>query len=159
MINKAALNKCLCSHYLISKWPNDDVIKWKHFLRYWPSVRENPPANSGFPSQRLVMQNFDVFLICAWINGWLSNRDTSDLRRHHAHCDVIVMLYGKATDCLYTLLEDDLEDAYLVMLQISHHIIIILDTDDIRQTDCCLTWVWNWQSSVLLKMVNQSVWH
>ena len=41
---------------------HDDVIKWKHFPRYWPFVMEgNPPVTSGFPSQRPVMRNRDVF--------------------------------------------------------------------------------------------------
>ena len=30
-------------------------------------------------------------LICARINGWVNNREAGDLRRHQAHCDVIVM--------------------------------------------------------------------
>ena len=30
-------------------------------------------------------------LMCAWINGWVNNRKTGDLRRHRAHYDVIVM--------------------------------------------------------------------
>ena len=29
-------------------------------------------------------------LICAWMNGWVNNREAGDLRRHHAH-DVSVM--------------------------------------------------------------------
>ena len=29
--------------------------------------------------------------ICAWINSWVNNREAGDLRRHHAHYDVIVM--------------------------------------------------------------------
>ena len=34
---------------------------------------------------------FLVFsLICAWINGWVNTREAGDLRRHRAHCDVIV---------------------------------------------------------------------
>ena len=36
------------------------------------------------------------FLICAWINLWVNNREAGDLRRHHAHYDVIVMCY---TNC------------------------------------------------------------
>ena len=32
-------------------------------------------------------------LICAWINGWANNREAGDLRRHHAHCDVTVMMW------------------------------------------------------------------
>ena len=30
-------------------------------------------------------------LICAWINGWVNNREAGALRRHRAHYDVIVM--------------------------------------------------------------------
>ena len=30
-------------------------------------------------------------LICAWINGWVNNREAGDLRRHCAYYDVIVM--------------------------------------------------------------------
>ena len=31
-------------------------------------------------------------LICDWINGWVNNREDRDLRRHHAHYGVIVMV-------------------------------------------------------------------
>ena len=31
-------------------------------------------------------------LICAWINGWVNNREAGDLRRHCGHYDVTVML-------------------------------------------------------------------
>ena len=31
------------------------------------------------------------FFICAWINGWVNNREAGDLRRNRAHYDVIVM--------------------------------------------------------------------
>ena len=30
-------------------------------------------------------------LICVWINGWVNNYEAGDLRRYHAHYDVIVM--------------------------------------------------------------------
>ena len=30
-------------------------------------------------------------LICAWTDNWADNEDAGDLRRHHAHYDVIVM--------------------------------------------------------------------
>ena len=29
--------------------------------------------------------------ICAWINGWVNNREAGDFRRHHAHYNVMVM--------------------------------------------------------------------
>ena len=30
-------------------------------------------------------------LICAWINGWVNNREAGDLRRHRTHYDVTIM--------------------------------------------------------------------
>ena len=33
-------------------------------------------------------------LICAWTNGWVNNRDASDLKRHRAHYDATVMTNG-----------------------------------------------------------------
>ena len=32
-----------------------------------------------------------IFVICAWINGWVNNREAGDLRRHRASYDVIVI--------------------------------------------------------------------
>ena len=31
-------------------------------------------------------------LICAWISGWVNNREAGDLKRYRAHYDVIVMV-------------------------------------------------------------------
>ena len=62
---------------------HDDVFKWKHFPRYWPFVR-------GIP--RSLWHGALMFsLICAWINGWVNNREADDLRRHRAHYDVTAM--------------------------------------------------------------------
>ena len=68
----------------------DDVIKWKHFPRYWPFVRgiHRSPVNSPHKGQWRGVLMFS--LICAWINGWVNNQE-ADLRRHCAHCDVTVM--------------------------------------------------------------------
>ena len=38
----------------------DDVIKWKHFPRYWPFMRETS-GHGWFAPQRPVTLNFDVF--------------------------------------------------------------------------------------------------
>ena len=48
-----------------------DVIRWKHFPRYWPFVR-------GIHRW-------------AWINSWGNNHEAGDLTHHRAHYDVIVM--------------------------------------------------------------------
>ena len=64
---------------------HDDVIKWKHFPRYWPFVRgiHRSPVNSTHKGQWRGALMFS--LICAWINGWINTCEAGDLRRHRAH--------------------------------------------------------------------------
>ena len=69
----------------------DDVIKWKHFPRYWPFVREIHRSLVNSPHKGQWLGALMLFFICAWINGWVNNREAGDLRRHCAHCDVTVM--------------------------------------------------------------------
>ena len=70
---------------------HDDVIKWKHFPRYWPFVWgiHRSPVNSPHKGQWRGALMFT--LICAWINGWVNNLEAGDLRPYHAHFDVIAM--------------------------------------------------------------------
>ena len=70
---------------------HDDVIKWRHFPCYWPFVREihRWPVNCPHKGQWRGALMFS--LICAWIYGWVNNREAGDLRRHCAHYDGIVM--------------------------------------------------------------------
>ena len=76
----------------IEKLLHDDVIKWKHFPRYWPFVLgiHRSPVNSPHKCQwrRALM----FTLICARINVWINNREAGDLRRYYGHYDVIVMI-------------------------------------------------------------------
>ena len=72
---------------------HDDVIKWKHFPRYWPFVRGSHRSPVDSPHNRLGRRALMFSLICAWTNGWASNREAGDLRRHHAHYVVNVMLH------------------------------------------------------------------
>ena len=104
---------------------HDNVIKWKHFPRYWSFVQgiHRSPVNSpasdtelwcflwsapwinGWVNNREAgdlrrhLAHYDVivmfFFICAWTNGWVNNRDAGDLRRHRAHYDVTVMVYAR----------------------------------------------------------------
>ena len=63
-----------------SRWPchHDDVIKWKHFPRYWPFVRgiHRSPVNSPHKGQWRGALMFP--LICARINRWVNNRKAGD---------------------------------------------------------------------------------
>ena len=82
--------RLLCTKLLFKPSMHDDVIKWKHFLRYWPFVRgiHRSPVNSPHKGQwRGTLMSS---LICVWINGWV-NREAGDLRRYRGHYDVIVM--------------------------------------------------------------------
>ena len=70
---------------------HDDVIKWKHFPRYWPFVWgiHRSPVNSPYKGQwRGALM---LYLICAWINCWMSTGKAGDLIRNRTHCDVTVM--------------------------------------------------------------------
>ena len=79
--------------------PHDDVIKWKHFPRYWPFVRgiHRSPVNSPHKGQWRGALMFT--LICARINVWVNNRKAGDLRRNCVHYDVIIMII---THCMCT---------------------------------------------------------
>ena len=70
---------------------HDDVIKWKHFPRYWPFVRgiHRSPVNSPHKGQWRGALMFS--LIYAWMNCWVNNLEAGDLRRYRVHYDVTVM--------------------------------------------------------------------
>ena len=72
-------------------YPIDDVIKWKHFPRYWPFVRgiHRSPVNSPHKGQWRGALMFS--LICVWIKDWVNNGKAGDLRRYRAHYGVTVM--------------------------------------------------------------------
>ena len=87
--NESALSNTVEFHIIAPQ--HDDVIKWKHFPRYWPFVRgiHRSPVNSPHKGQRRGALMFS--LICVWINGWVNDREAGDLRRYHAHYDYTVM--------------------------------------------------------------------
>ena len=71
---------------------HDDVIKWKHYPRYWPFVRgiHRSPVNSPHKGQWRGALMFS--LICPRINGWVNDRKAGDLRRLRTNYDVTVMI-------------------------------------------------------------------
>ena len=90
------------------------IPRWRHQMETVSALQAicagNSPVTGEFPSQRPVTRSLDVIkwkhflhkdqwrgalmfsLICAWINGWVNNRDAGDLRRHCTHYDVSVMI-------------------------------------------------------------------
>ena len=81
----------LMSTSLILLLLHGDVIKWKHFPRYWPFVRGIHRSPVNFPHKGQWRRALMFTLICVWINDWVNNREAGDLRCHHAHYDVTVM--------------------------------------------------------------------
>ena len=70
---------------------HDDVIKWKHFPRYWPYVWGIHCSLVNSPHKGHWRGALMFSLICVWINCWVNNREAGDLRRYSAHYDVTVM--------------------------------------------------------------------
>ena len=85
---------------------HDDVIKWKHFPRYWPLVWGIHQSLVNSPHKGQWRGALTFSLICAWINGWVNNGEMGNLRCHRAHYDVTVMginhrllLLGMSVNC------------------------------------------------------------
>ena len=97
---------------IIKKQSHDDVIKWKHFPRYWPFVRgiHRSPVNSP---QRPVTRRFDVFFDLrlnkrlnkqSW--GWWFETPSRPLWRQ---CDAVsasipifhAVIMGMSEKCMY----------------------------------------------------------
>ena len=74
-----------------SGYIHDDVIKWKHFRRYWPFVQgiHRSPVNS--PHKGQWRGAFMFSLISVWINDWVNNGEAGDLWRHRGHYDVTAL--------------------------------------------------------------------
>ena len=68
----------------IKKITHYDVIKWKHFRRYWPVVRgiHRSRENSTHKGQWRVALKF--YLICAWVNIG----EAGNLKCHRAHYEI-----------------------------------------------------------------------
>ena len=68
---------------------------WRHQMETFSALLDlcarNSTVTGEFQAQMPVMRNFDVSLICVWINDWVNNPNCGDLRRHRGHYDVTVM--------------------------------------------------------------------
>ena len=82
-----------CGEYgIVAKFePHDDVIKWKHFPRYWPFAWGIHRSLVISPHRGQWCGPLVFSLICASRTGWVNNGGAGDLRRHGAHYDVTVI--------------------------------------------------------------------
>ena len=126
---------------------HDDIIKWKHFPRYWPFVRgiHRSPVNSLHRGQWRGALMFT--LICAWINGSVNSREAGDLKRNGAHYDC-VLLFDWSQENIYLIFRYKSKTA-------SGEIVI-------RRTDALLLimgkqWLWlrSWTLHVMVRILLQ----
>ena len=88
---------------LCSDYKHDDVIKWKHFPRYWPLCGEFTGPGE-FPAQRPVTRCFDVFfdlrlnkrLSKQWWGWWFETPSWSLWRHRNTHKNTLWLVIGKA---------------------------------------------------------------
>ena len=74
-------------------WLHDDVIKWKHFPRYWPFVRGIRRSSMNSPKKGQWRGALMFSLICAWINDWVNNRKAGVSRRYRTQYDVTAIIW------------------------------------------------------------------
>ena len=71
---------------------------WRHQMETFSSslalCAGNLPVTVSSPHKGQWRGALMFSLICAWINGWVNNREAGDWRRRRAHYDVIVMRYS-----------------------------------------------------------------
>ena len=87
---------------LIIRSVHDDVMKWKHFPRYWLFVRGTHRSPVNFPHKGQWRGALMFSLICVWINGWVKNCEAGDLRRIRTHHDVQTEMRFGVEQLLFT---------------------------------------------------------
>ena len=70
---------------------------WRHPMEIFSAslalCEGNPPVTGEFPYRGHGRRALKFSLVCVWTNVWTNNRDPDDLRRHHAHYDVSVIIH------------------------------------------------------------------
>ena len=90
-----------CSDFAPTKQQNHDLMMWA--MGVWCIFMMTSSNGNIYHVTGPLCREFtftkasDMELWCflwsaAWINGWVNNHEPGDLRCHHAHYDIIVML-------------------------------------------------------------------
>ena len=78
---------------------HDDVIKLKHFPRYWPFVRGIHRSQVNSPHKGRWRGALMFSLICARINDWVDNREAGGLKHLCPRYYVTVMIWDGSWRC------------------------------------------------------------
>ena len=104
MRSEVSRNVCVKGHQCTCFGENTGYKSWRE-INIWSNMMTSPidgnifratvrgidrsPVHSPHKGQWREALLFS--LICAWINGWVNNGETSDLRPHRAHYDASVI--------------------------------------------------------------------
>ena len=72
---------------------------WRHQMEKLPALLAICSPHKGQWRGALMFS-----LVCAWINGWVNNREPGDLRRHHTHYASLSCGWFKFATCLRSML-------------------------------------------------------
>ena len=88
----------ICLYILVAKFRHIDLPWWRHQMKTFSALLAicagNSPVPVNSPHKGQWRGALMFSLNCTWINGWVNNRESGDLRRHSAHYDVIVMAWN-----------------------------------------------------------------
>ena len=92
---------CNGSHSRIGTW-------WHHQMETFFALLALCAGNSPHKGQWCGALMFS--LICAWINAWVNNHETGDLRRHRAHYEIydVIVMIQPSTEIMLTYLKNSL---------------------------------------------------
>ena len=128
---------------------HDDVIKWKHFPRYWPFVRGIHPSPVNSPHKGQLRRALMFSFICVWIDARVNNREAGDLRCYHAHYDVTVMLLYPLMHILIALQSLNIDT--LVTLS---HLCLFLCLCMCICVCICISHPWIWHASAIYRQIS-----
>ena len=75
-------------YHLHKPWKFISITWWRHQMETFSALLAICAGNSPHKGQ---CRGAVIFFICVWMNGWVNNREASDLRRYRGHYDVTVM--------------------------------------------------------------------
>ena len=87
-LNIRCVNLMVSGSVLVWPWWRYQMETFSALLGHLWGNSSQPPVNSPKGQWRGALM---FSLICVWINGWVNKREAGDLRRYHAHYDVIVV--------------------------------------------------------------------
>ena len=83
---------------------------WRHQMEPFSAslafCAGNSPLSVNSPHKGQWRGALMFSLICAWINDWVNNHETGDLRRHRGHYDVNIMRFSEHVSSKWVMIDE-----------------------------------------------------